>query len=181
MKKIFIVIMSLLMVFACNPKKDVFMEQVKKDYAEAVTENEHAYFYEVEAVLDKPVSKIDKGLNIISTKTIIQVDSFKVKEITRDFKKGKVVSENVEYLDGIWIGDLKIQPDSIELNFSDAVKRLKETNTILPDGDKMTFRCPIAPPFRPVYIFGTMGTFFVSVDAVDGKVETFDGGISKLE
>jgi hypothetical protein len=53
---------------------------------------------------------------------------------------------------------------------------LKETNQALPDGDKVTLRQPLSPPFRAVYVFGTVGTFFVSVDALTGEVNLLGEG-----
>jgi hypothetical protein len=63
--------------------------------------------------------------------------------------------------------------DSLVLDLPDAIQRLKEANQVLPDGDKVTLRQPLSPPFRAQYIFGTVGTFFVSVDAITGEVTLF--------
>lgn len=173
MKKLIFVLMGILLFFSCNPTKD-FVKQAKEDYAVAVNEADTAYFYEVQVILDKPVNEIDDQLNIISTRTVIQENGLRVKFIDRNYSKGKIYKENVEITPGLWLGDMPTHLDSIKFSFNDAIKQLKKTNTILPESNKVTFRRPAFPPFKSVYVFGSLNTFFVTVDAITGEVNTFD-------
>ena len=182
MKKILFMLMSVLLIFSCNPPKD-FIKQAKEDYAVAKSEIDTVRFYEVQIILDKPVKEVNDQKNIISTRTVIQRPDCKVKFVDREYNHGKPYQEEVEFTDGFWLEDIAIELDSVKLSFNDAVRRLKETNTILPESNKAVFRCPFAPPFRTEYIFGSFNTFFVSVDAISGEVTTIDSftSVSGLE
>lgn len=170
MKKIFIILVAILATISCKPKVD-FNKLMDADYAAAVSEYPDSVvnFYEVEAALDKPITSIDKGLNVSTSTTIIQVGN-KVKQIDRTFKNNRIQEENVTYNNGWWVGDLPIPLDSVKLNFNDAVQRLRETNTVLPETSFMTFRKPASPPFETYYIFGSEKTFYLFVDAITGEV-----------
>ena len=170
MKKIFIILVAILATISCKPKVD-FNKLMDADYAAAVSEYPDSVinFYEVETVLDKPITSIDKELNVSTSTTIIQVGN-KVKQIDRTFKNNRIQEENVIYNDGWWAGDLPIPLDSVKLNFNDAVQRLRETNTVLPETSFMTFRKPASPPFKTYYIFGSEKTFYLFVDAITGEV-----------
>lgn len=170
MKKIFIILVAILATISCKPKVD-FNKLMDTDYAAAVSEYPDSVvrFYEVETVLDKPINCIDEKLNVSASSTIIQVGS-KVKQIDRTFKNNRIQEENVTYNNGWWVGDLPIPLDSVKLNFNDAVQRLRETNTVLPETSFMTFRKPASPPFETYYIFGSEKTFYLFVNAITGEV-----------
>lgn len=179
MKKIikFFALAALMVMFACNPKPVSIINQAKADYAEAVAETPDSLvaFYEVQMILDQPVSVLheDGTVRLIASRSAIQQDSI-VTIIDRTYdKKGNEVDKNVDKVVGYWLGDMNMPFDSLKLDLADAIQRLQEANIILPEADKVTFRTPAAPPFRPVYIFGTHGTFFVAVDAMSGDVFDF--------
>lgn len=175
---IFAVAVLLLMV-GCKAKVAPVLDQAKADYAVALEEvgiPALTAFYEIEMQLDKPVSAIakDEDIQLQNALTVIAAGNSRVKFIDRTYdKKGRIVSEDVDYGHGDWLGDCKMALDSLVLDLPDAIQRLKEANQVLPDGDKVTLRQPLSPPFRAQYIFGTVGTFFVSVDAITGEVTLF--------
>lgn len=179
MKKIFIAaILALAMLVGCNPEAKV-LEQAKVDYATAVAdapEGANVCFYEIEMVLDNPVSDLKEGkkVKLQSSTTVIQIDTV-VRFINRTYdSKGKIVSENVVEEAGAWLEDMNIPLDSLNYDLPDALQALAEFDEALPEGDKVTLRKPLVPPFKDTYyIFGTMGTFFVSVNAVSGEIEMF--------
>lgn len=170
MKKIFIILVAILATISCKPKVD-FNKLMDADYAATVSEypDSVVHFYEVETVLDKPINCIDEKLNVSASSTIIQVGN-KVKQIDRTFKNNRIQKENVTYNNGWWVGDLPIPLDSVKLNFNDAVQRLRETNTVLPETSFMTFRKPASPPFETYYIFGSEKTFYLFVNTITGEV-----------
>ena len=174
MKKFLIIALSLLALVACKPKVD-FNKLMQDDYAAAVAEfaDSTVRFYEVETVLTTPINLLDEKTSVSASSTIIQVGT-KVKQIDRTFKNDRIKEENVSYLDGWWAGDLAIPLDSVTLNLTDAIQKLRETNTVLPETTYMTFRKPAAVPFRTQYIFGSEKTFFISVDAITGEVNTVE-------
>ena len=166
----------LLVMVGCEVKVAPVLPQAKIDYAEALEEvgiPALTAFYEIEMQFDKPVSAIGKGedVQLLNALTVIQTGNHKVKFIDRSYdKKGNIVETDPFYQKGDWLGDCAMNLDSLVLDLPDAVEKLKETNQVLPDGDKVTLRQPLSPPFRPLYIFGTVGTFFVAVDAITGEV-----------
>lgn len=178
MKKVFSILAAamLLIMTGCEVKVTPVLDQAKADYAEVLDEvavPALAQFYEIEMQLDKPVSAINKGENVqlLNAVTVLRAGNSRVKFIDRTYdNKGNVVSLDTTYAHGDWLGDCNMHLDSLVLDLPDAIQRLKEVNQVLPDGDKVTLRQPLAPPFRALYIFGTQGTFFVSVDAVSGEV-----------
>ena len=178
MKKLIsiLAVAALLVMTGCKTKVASVLPLAKADYAEALQEVEipaFACFYEIEMQLDKPVSAINKGEDVQLAKalTVIRTGDHKVKFIDRTYnEKGQVADESYEYGHGDWLGDVAMCLDSLVLDLPDAIKKLQETNQVLPDGDKVTLRQPLSPPFRALYIFGTVGTFFVSVDAITGEV-----------
>ena len=180
MKKLFsiLAVAALLVMTGCKTKVASVLPLAKADYAEALQEVEipaFACFYEIEMQLDKPVSAVNKGEDVQLAKalTVIRTGNHDVKFIDRTYnEKGEVVGTEVEYGHGDWLGDVAMCLDSLVLDLPDAIKKLQETNQVLPDGDKVTLRQPLSPPFRAQYIFGTVGTFFVSVDAITGEVSS---------
>ena len=173
---IFAVVM-LLVVVGCKQKVASVLPQAKADVELAKQEAEHPAlvgYFELEMQLDKPVSAINKGENaqLLNALTVMRVGDQVVKFIDRTYdKKGNVVSEETDFVKGDWLGDCVMHLDSLVLDLPDAIEALKETNQVLPDSDKVTLRQPLSPPFKARYIFGTAGTFFVSVDAITGEVE----------
>jgi len=169
----------LLSLAGCKTKVAPVLDQAKADYAVALEEvgiPALTAFYEIEMQLDKPVSAIakDEDVQLLKALTVIAAGNKTVKFIDRTYdKKGRVISEEVDYGHGDWLGDCKMELDSLVLDLPDAIQRLKEANQVLPDGDKVTLRQPLSPPFKAQYIFGTVGTFFVSVDALTGEVTLF--------
>lgn len=178
MKKLFsfLAVAAMLLAVGCKPKVASVLPLAKADYEQALQEvgdTNLTAFYEIEMQLDKPVSAVNKGEDVQLAKalTVIQTGEHKVKFIDRTYnEKGEVVNETYEYGHGDWLGDVAMDLNSIVLDLPDAIKKLQETNQLLPDGDKVTLRQPLSPPFKALYIFGTVGTFFVSVDAVTGEV-----------
>lgn len=189
MKKIYFILAVAAMLFAvgCKPKVASVLPLAKADYEQALQEvgdTNLTAFYEIEMQLDKPVSAINNGEDVQLAKalTVIQTGEHKVKFLDRDYnEKGEVVNETYEYGHGDWLGDIAMNLDSLVLDLPDAIKKLQETNQVLPDGDKVTLRQPLSPPFRALYIFGTVGTFFVAVDAVTGEVALLEETLIKNE
>lgn len=171
MKKVFTLIVMTLALIACQPKTSL-LEYAKQDYAQALVEAKDStvQFLEVQTTLNKPITNLGKNkIEIVASRTVIK-EGLKVKYIDRTFKKGKVVSVDTDYRYGFWIGDLKIEPNSVKLDFKDALKALKKSGKTLPESNKMTFRAPLQPPFEPQYLFGSVGTFVVAINANTGKV-----------
>ena len=170
MKKLFIVLMIVLAGVACTPKIN-FNQLMKTDYANTVIEfpDSVVQFYEVQTVLDKPITKKVEPIYVSASSTIIRIGEDKIKKIDRVFKNGRLKSENIEYLDGHWMEDFAIPLDSINVSFDTAVKTLRDSS-IFPESTYMTFRKPIIPPFRTQYFFGSELTFYVGVDAITGDI-----------
>lgn len=180
MKKLFNVFAILALVVSlasCNPKPVSILNQAKADYAEAIAETPDTLtaLYEIQMVLDKPISVVhqDGAVRLLTSMTAIQQDSIVTLKNRAYDKKGKVIENEVEQVVGYWLGDMRMPLDSLVLDLADAIQKLQETDIVLPEGDKVTLRTPAAPPFRPLYIFGTHGTFFVAVDAISGEVTDF--------
>ena len=191
MKKIFAMFAAamLLVLTGCEVKVAPVLPQAKADYTEALAEvgnPELTAFYEIEMQLNKPVSALNYGedVQLLNALTVIQAGEKNVKFIGRTYnEKGEVVGTETEYKRGDWFGDCAMNLDSLVLDLPDAIEKLKETNQVLPDGDKVTLRQPLSPPFRPLYIFGTVGTFFVAVDAWTGEVSLLneEGVLTELK
>lgn len=178
MKRIFsiLAVMTLLVATGCKHKVAPVLPQAKADVEAARQEAEHPAlvgYFELEMQLDKPVSAVQKGedVQLLKALTVLRTADQTVKFIDRTYdEKGNIVAEDSELVKGDWMGDCVMHLDSLVLDLPDAIEKLKESNQVLPDGDKVTLRQPLSPPFRALYIFGTFGTFFVSVDAITGEV-----------
>ena len=178
MKRIFsiLAVMTLLVATGCKHKVAPVLPQAKADVEAARQEAEHPAlvgYFELEMQLDKPVSAVQKGedVQLLKALTVLRTADQTVKFIDRTYdEKGNIVAEDSELVKGDWMGDCVMHLDSLVLDLPDAIEKLKESNQALPDGDKVTLRQPLSPPFRALYIFGTFGTFFVSVDAITGEV-----------
>lgn len=178
MKRIFsiLAVMTLLVATGCKHKVAPVLPQAKADVEAARQEAEHPAlvgYFELEMQLDKPVSAVQKGedVQLLKALTVLRTADQTVKFIDRTYdEKGNIVAEDSELVKGDWMGDCVMNLDSLVLDLPDAIEKLKESNQVLPDGDKVTLRQPLSPPFRALYIFGAFGTFFVSVDAITGEV-----------
>lgn len=180
MKKIFsfvAVAFVALALVSCKPKPVAVLNQAKVDYAEMVAEAPDSLpvsFYEIEMVLDRPISDLNQGrdVRVISTRTVIQTDTL-VTFTDRNYnQEGKIVGEGKNGVVGTWIGDNKIDLDSLVLDLPDVMKKLRETDTVLPETDRVVLRRSLMSPFNTYYIFGTQGTSFVLVNAITGEITT---------
>lgn len=171
MKKYFIIFMIALCAISCKPKAD-FNKLIKSDYSEALGEfpDSTIKFYEVQTVLDKPITEKVEPIYISASSTIIQIGFDKLKKIDRLYKNGRIKKETVTYLDDAhWMEDFELPVDSININFDVAVKAVRDSG-YFPESTYMTLRKPIAPPFKMEYFFGSEQTFYVTVDAITGEL-----------
>ena len=170
------------LVFILKPAKEevepaapTFVEYLMEDFEyvqSLANDSTHVALYEVETVLNGNISETPAdSLAIVSSMTVWAVeDTVYLK--TRTWETGEVVLEKKA---GVWAGDFAIEHPELVMDFDKAVeclyKAAADSLVVLPAGDKMTFRRPVGPDaLVPLYIFGTVGTNFVSVNAVTGEV-----------
>ena len=160
---------------SCKPEEEVvaptFNEYVMEDFNYAKSfENDSTTvrFYEVETVLNGNVDTLTyDALAVVSSMTVFSVNDT-VYMRTRTYETGEVVEEKAA---GYWVGTAPMDSVDFVVPFEKAVELLYSTNYPLPAGDKMTLRKPLdGKTENPLYIFGTVGTHFISVDAMTGEV-----------
>lgn len=175
MKKIFIFIAALFAVVACNPKVD-FNELMEDDYITASIEfpDSDVRLYEVQTVMSNPANA-EKN-EILASSTIIQIGRDSVKQIDRTYHNSRIVEEVETLKSGIWLGDFEIKLDSIKYTLNDALAIARQYDSV-PSEPFMTFRKPVAPPFRMQYIFGSKDTYYMTIDAITGEVNTFENSL----
>ena len=169
----------------CSGPKDepavaepTFVEYLAEDFEYAKSfENDSTLvrFYEVQTILNGNLDTLTYDtVKILGSMTVFSVNDTVVMR-TRDWESGEVAEEKVL---GHWMGTAPLDSLNVEVPFEKAVELLYSTNYPVPAGDKMTFRKPLnGVAENPLYIFGTVGTHFVAVDAVTGEVavEGLDG------
>lgn len=175
MKKVFIFIAVLFTVMACNPKVD-FNKLMEDDYITASIEfpDSDIKLYEVQTVMSNPANA-EKN-EILASSTIIQVGRDSVKQIDRIYHRGRITEEVETLKEGIWLGDFEIKLDSIKYSLDDALNIMRQYDSV-PSECFMTFRKPVAPPFRMQYIFGSKDTYYMTIDAITGEVNTFENSL----
>lgn len=175
MKKIFIFIAVLFTVMACNPKVD-FNKLMEDDYIAASLEfpNSDIRLYEVQTVMSAPANA-EKN-EILASSTIIQVGKDSVKQIDRTYYRGRIAEEVETLKEGIWLGDFAIKLDSVKYTLNDALDIMRQYDSV-PSECFMTFRKPVAPPFKLQYIFGSNNSYYMSVDAYTGEVNRFENSL----
>lgn len=172
-----ILVAGLVIMFTSKKSEPVvaeptFDEYVMNDFEYAKSfENDSTTvrFYEVETVLNGNIDTLTYDeLKVVSSMTAFAVNDT-VFMLTRTYETGELVEEKVL---GHWEGTASIDSVNFPVTFDKAVELLYSTNYPLPAGDKMTFRKPLdGRSENPYYIFGTVGTHFVFVDAVTGEVK----------
>ena len=159
-----------------EPEVSAFSEYLMQDFNYAKTfekDSTHVAFYEVETILNGDIREVPAdSLAIVSSLTVFAVDDT-VYMLTRTWETGEVVTEKKA---GTWVGDFAIEHPELGISFEQAVELLHKAAAdsviTLPGGDKMTFRRPVGPDdLVPLYIFGTQGTSFASVNSVTGEVK----------
>lgn len=168
MKKLLFLTLAVLSIFSCTPKD--YLDTLKKDAKEIGTIYLGAQLREVECVLTGYVDEAEK-LKVESALQIYQVDA-KFDSLPYVVFNGKTT----ETKDGIWVGSSNIDLSMIKLNFQQAFKRLQEVNMPIPHSNLVTLRIPLdgSGNMDPLYIFGSVKTFFVAVNSVTGEVTRFD-------
>ena len=176
---------AIIVVFVSKPAKEepvleesAFTEYVAEEFAYAKSfesDDNLVRFYEVQTVLNGNLDTLTYDtVDILASMTVFSVNDT-VFMRTRDWESGEVAEEKVL---GHWMGTAPLDSLNVEVPFEKAVELLYSTNYPVPAGDKMTFRKPLnGVAENPLYIFGTVGTHFVAVDAVTGEVavEGLDG------
>ena len=175
MKKIFIFITVLFAVMACNPKVD-FNKLMEDDYITTSLEfpDSEVKLYEVQTVMSGPANA-EKN-EILASSTIIQVGRDSVKQIDRIYHNSRIVDEVETLKEGLWLGDFEIKLDSVKYTLNDALNIMRQYDSVPPEYF-MTFRKPVAPPFKLQYIFGSKNSYYMSVDAYTGEVNRFENSL----
>lgn len=168
MKKLLFLTLAVLSIFSCKPKD--YLETLTKDTKEIGVIYLGAQLREVECVLTGYIDEAEK-LEVESALQIYQVNA-KFDSVPYVVFNGKTT----ETKDGIWVGSGDIDLSVIKLNFHQAFKRLHEVNMPIPHSNLVTLRIPLdgSGNMDPLYIFGSMKTFFVAVNSVTGEVTRFD-------
>lgn len=152
----------------------IFTEYIAEDYDYAMSQADstaNVFVYEYHCTLSKAISdrNDNKPLDVLEYEMVYRKRDT-VYFRTRNVETGEVSETQVP---GLWVGSADIRDIHFPINYLTARNRLYKANLVLPDGDKMVIRQPLTPKWKePLYIFGTLGTGFVYVDAITGKVAT---------
>lgn len=154
-----------------EPKAMTFEEAVAEDVAYAKTVDNYVCWYEVEA-------KLNAGLDSTALEDLKMTEYTLVYQVTdtvhylyRNMESGEV-TDSCE--PGHWAGTFSMDKrvEDVTIPFDEALKMLKSQDSIpVPEGQFMTFRCPFGDETsHPSYLFGSIHTSIVFVDAVNGNI-----------
>lgn len=176
MKKIIFLFASLIAVLAfssCTKKRSVavtvdnFLEVAKEDFATESQKSDAAVFYESQITFTDNITaegtvRIERVMNVIQD-TSMCIQFYHQKNST-------FVTRTQTW----WLEDMPVDLDHI-ISLDSAIKRLQMADIIKPQSRLCVLRRILGPkPTDPEYIFGSMGTGFVSVNAVTGDVNTIE-------
>lgn len=127
-------------------------------------------FCEAQGVFSKNFIKNQKNYEVISVKTVFQVDSlvFIVTHPKNDYNAEPIV----ESYNDIWIGDL-FSPIEVNIDLEKAINQINQSDIDAPESPFFVLRRPIVkPPFPKYlyYIFGSSKTGAIKVDSNSGEV-----------
>lgn len=171
MKKfLMMVAMIATMVFtSCEKEKKTvsFLDTLKADYEQVVASHSDSVivFYEAQCELDGTVNE-RKEVSMLAFREVFQGDSM-VYLVDRCLTNDSVAYDSVK---GYWMEDLVIGLDSI-CDFNTALESLYKADMVLPESNLVTLRRPLySVQYNPLYVFGSVNTSFVAVDAVTLEV-----------
>lgn len=173
MKKIFAIFALVAMMFtftSCREKS--FIKTVATDFDEvAMMFPGTSVLCEVQCKLTEPVDVAEKA--VLGTYTEV----YQFCDTTNEFVAFRVRKPADDSVDtytkpGIWVGSVAFNPNDIKLDITDAFKALKSADIVLPDTEFVTLRQPLdGQATSPMYIFGSVKTFCIGVDAITGEVK----------
>ncbi len=125
-------------------------------------------FYEAQGKFDKNLTSED-SLHVVWILTAWSVSN-KTIVITHTEKNGTIV----EVSDAPWGGNQPIK--NVGINLKEALNKLKATDLPKPESNLFVLRHPLMKDSinSPIYIFGSVMSFFVSVDSKTGEVKEIE-------
>lgn len=138
---------------------------LRADYDLLSAEHPNIKFFESTAVLNGGVDSL-QNFEVVSMESVYQIPDSVIKvqynDSTREVSQGY----------GHWMEDCEILPEHVVLSLAEAIEALQESNIVIPSSHMVVLRRPLGPKVltSAYYIFGTLHTGFVAVDAVNGEV-----------
>ena len=152
---------------AAKPKNvevtiDNFLSVAKADFASEVKKSEKAVFYESQITFTNIITAdtigIERVMNVVQD-TLVCVQFY--------HQNGNTYITRTQ---SWWLEDMPINLDNI-ISLDSAITRLQMADIVKPKSRLCTLRRILGPtPTAPAYIFGSMGTGFVQVNAITGAV-----------
>lgn len=142
---------------------------IKVDFNTVESVTPGSMFYESQIVFDT-ILTVDNA-NTIGIKSIMNVIQAgrQCHQFYHSVIEGKGRNEEIVVNDW-WLEDVVIDLSKI-ITLDEAITKLNQSNVVKPKSNRCTLRCPLGPKVEnPKYIFGTISTGFVYVDAITGEV-----------
>lgn len=142
---------------------------IKVDFNSVESITPDSKFYESQIVFDTTLT--GDNVNTIGVKSMMNViqSGRHCHQFYHSVIDGKDRNEEIVVNDW-WLEDVVIDLNKI-ISLDEAITKLYKSNVVKPNTNCCTLRCPLGPKVEnPKYIFGTIHTGFVYVDAITGEV-----------
>lgn len=141
-----------------------FLDVAKKDFEPY--SKKYAVFYESQITFTNDITS--DSVNIEHVMNVVQNRETCVQIHHQDGKSYTISTE------AWWLEDMPINLDEI-ISLDSAITRLQMADIVKPKSRYCVLRNILGPkPTTPAYIFGTVGTSFVRVDAITGDVSSIE-------
>ena len=181
MKKILFILSMVcgLFVASCSCRHEVkkadFIDTLVADYEATLAQYDSVKvdLREVQCLLNEAVNS-ENELKVVQAVQIYQATpgNEEIPYVIFHEKNYESGLDTTTVVYGVWVGSGNFDPRELEYNFDQAVERLHEANIVLPEANFLTLRHPLTGGnfLNPLYIFGSVHTSLVAVDAMNGDV-----------
>lgn len=186
MKKLFYILVAVLLLGACDPKHDIGTNVEKTVVADYKYMQDN---YDIDFVWYESSITLDNFLDEEECSVFSVNNIFQTMPLDYDTDMPTVVMFNhcgdiIQHkeLQGWWTEDIVLNPEEINYSYDEAYKRLMQADIIKPHSKFCVLRKPLGPyPCNAQYIFGNANSTLIFVDALTGDVSSENPAFNRRE